>query len=84
MKVQQTRKIYIIFLLLSILFLGIGVIIPNEVVLIILAVIGFICFFIAMIIAAIYWRCPSCRKSLPIQGIFGIEYCPYCAEYLEE
>lgn len=81
MKVQQARKIFIIFFLVSLFFFGIGVILTNEIVLIILAAMGFIC---AFIVAAIYWRCPSCKKSLSIQGIFGIEYCPYCAEYLKE
>lgn len=45
--------------------------------------IGMAVFFTAMVILFIFWRCPSCRKFLPLQGSLGVKVCPYCGKQLK-
>ena len=45
--------------------------------------IGMTVFFTAMVILFIFWRCPSCRKFLPLQGSLGVKVCPYCGKQLK-
>ena len=45
--------------------------------------IGMAVFFTAMVILFIFWRCPSCRKILPLQGSLGVKVCPYCGKQLK-
>ena len=45
--------------------------------------IGMEVFFTAMVILFIFWRCPSCRKFLPLQGSLGVKVCPYCGKQLK-
>lgn len=49
-------------------------------------IIGFSLFFILLVmsimIKLVYWRCPKCKRVLPISKIF-IDYCPYCGEKID-
>lgn len=45
--------------------------------------IGMAVFFTAMVILFIFWRCPSCRKFLPLQGSLGVKVCPDCGKKLK-
>ena len=45
--------------------------------------IGMAVFFTAIVILFIFWRCPSCRKFLPLQGSLGVKVCPDCGKKLK-
>lgn len=49
-------------------------------------IIGFSIFFIllvmSIIIRFVYWRCPKCKRLLPISKVF-IDYCPYCSKKID-
>ena len=38
----------------------------------------------ALLMSVLFWRCPSCGKSLPYSNSARMKYCPYCAESLEK
>ena len=48
----------------------------------VLMVIGFCFIFAGLIIYFKFWRCSSCGRLLP-DGHFGMEYCPYCGEWID-
>ena len=35
-----------------------------------------------LLITLVFWRCPHCRKLLPVRGVLRMEYCPRCGEPL--
>ena len=48
----------------------------------VLLVIGCCFVFAGLIVNLIFWKCPHCGRHLPKAG-FGMEYCPYCGEYID-
>lgn len=38
---------------------------------------------LAIIASGLVWRCPHCKKHLPRQGSFSMDYCPYCGEPID-
>ena len=35
------------------------------------------------IVLLLAWKCPHCDRHLPINGMFGMDFCPYCGNRLE-
>lgn len=71
------RRISLIFLFSSIILSIIATIFRSD----ILAVIGAILLLIYILMSVIFWRCPYCKKRLPMRfNIKNIDevLCPYC------
>lgn len=45
-----------------------------------LLIIGTALFIIPLISSLVVLRCPSCHRCLYNEGIFFMDYCPYCGE----
>lgn len=45
--------------------------------------VGIIGAFIVILTYPIFWRCPQCKRLLPLEHIAMINRCPYCGEYIE-
>ena len=72
------NALIVVGLLLMGIPLLIDIIVPPVMIAgLIITCIGFIYFLI-------FWRCPFCRKQLPFQGMFGMEYCPYCGNKIDD
>ena len=77
----KAKKIYLILILISISLMLITTTLLNlNIEADTKQLAPYFCF--TGIIISLYWRCPSCQASLPIQGIIGIEHCPYCTTAL--
>ena len=70
-----------VFILLLLFFVvGIfGVTMERVAALVVMAVL----FLAAIIVELVFWRCPDCHMPLPIQGLWGAEFCPYCGKKLK-
>jgi hypothetical protein len=51
----------------------------REGVVAVMAIIGIFMILAAVAALFAFWRCPSCRQLLPTRGVFGMQFCPYCA-----
>jgi hypothetical protein len=82
---KKWRIIYFVGIAVSILILFIGYI--SEGIVAFCSVTGLVIFCtttLTTLSGIIFWRCPSCRKILPIAGMVGMEYCAYCSSSLEK
>lgn len=72
------RRISLIFLYSSIFISIIGTLLSSD----ILAIIGAISLTIFVIMSVIFWRCPFCKKRLPMRfdakNNVDEVLCPYC------
>lgn len=70
-----------ILILIAVICLGTGLLVTGigEVILMLCGVIAFLA---ACIIFFCFWRCPTCKKILPVQGSLGMDHCPYCGNTL--
>lgn len=54
--------------------------VPKEFFQMIFGVSGVVIFIIANLLLLIFWRCPKCRKILPLDGMLGATYCSCCGK----
>lgn len=81
MTVDHVRAWRIAFFLL--LFLGIGLTQSGRLIVREIALIGIAILVAAnMVITLLFWRCPHCRKLLPVRNSLRMEYCPRCGQPL--
>lgn len=82
-KPKRWLGIYTSAIALSLVLLVSGLMVKSEGAIAVLAVSGIVLFCAATLSGYIFFRCPSCRKVLPVRGSFGAEYCQYCGETLD-
>ncbi|MDU2122933.1 MAG: hypothetical protein E7E64_10360 [Clostridium celatum] len=72
------RRISLIFLFASIIISIMGTLLSSD----ILAIIGAVSLIIYVIISVIFWRCPFCKKRLPMRfdakNNVDEVLCPHC------
>lgn len=57
--------------------------VENSSVSTVLAIGGLVVFALTFASGLVFWRCPTCDRPLPLHGMPGMEYCPYCSYELE-
>ena len=77
----KARVVGYVFLIIAIVLFLLGLSVQQYIQ--VCSWIGMAVFFTAMVILFIFWRCPSCRKFLPLQGSLGVKVCPYCGKQLK-
>ena len=66
-------------LVTGLMFLTTSLLIDKFVV----GVVGMVVVCTGMIYFCIKWRCTYCKMSLPLNGMLGMTYCPYCGNQLD-
>ena len=81
MNIDQVRVWRLAMALL--VLLGIGLQQSNRLLVREIALIGIGVLLAAnVVITLLFWRCPHCRKLLPVRGFLKLEYCPRCGQPL--
>ncbi len=70
-------------LILAGILLMIVAVIMNNNATPVLGIAGMVVSCSGFIYFTIFWKCPFCETSLPINGMIGMEYCPYCGGKLD-
>lgn len=81
---KKWRLVFIIGVAVSLIVIAMGIFARNDEQVLIFCVLGLALFALSLICAMVFWRCPSCRRMLPLRGSIGFEYCPYCSSGLDE
>lgn len=79
---SSMKKIKIVgysLLVAGMIFLAISLLIDKFIV----GIAGMLVASIGMIYFCIKWHCPYCKISLPLYGMLGMTYCPYCGNELD-
>ena len=80
-KVGRSIGQFLFFLSICLLCIAVffnlsGIIVP------ILVIAGILAALAGLIVYFLFWRCPDCRKHLPIQSMYDIDFCPNCGKRL--
>ena len=84
MNPKRWQKIYHIMTGTSIFLLLIALFMKRDIFVATFSIAGLIIYFTALLSAFIFWRCPGCRTLLPLRGMLGMDYCPYCSCNLDD
>lgn len=86
MKPRKAKIVVIALEVLALLFMVVGLLLGgwNEMVLAVLAIIGFLLFVTGAVLALLFWRCPWCHRIMPLQRMISIEFCPYCGTDIDD
>ena len=83
-KPKQVRFIADALLISGVLIALIAPLIQNEIISIVFAVICSLFIITAIVILLAFWKCPSCERMLPLKGVSGMKYCPYCSNSIDK
>lgn len=84
MPAKNARRLYFILLLAALAILLAALSADGQTVKLVLSVVGLAVFIAGAVVTVVFWRCPACRKMLPVRGGMGMEFCPFCGNPLEE
>lgn len=72
---------FLLFLSICLLCIAVFFNLPGIVVPI-LVITGILVALAGLLVYFLFWRCPYCRKNLPTQSMYDIDYCPNCGKKL--
>lgn len=81
MKLNKVKIIGILILVIGMFILGLSLLFNNNIQ-IFLVILGFIIEVIGYLFFLFLWHCPYCNGLLPLNGLLGLHYCPYCGKDL--
>ncbi len=77
---RKVKAIGNILIVMGLLLLIIALLVNSNIPLLIplLSIAGVVIVCIGYVFFFLFWRCPFCHKCLPVNGMIGMENCPYC------
>ncbi len=82
MNYQKANSVSNTLLITAMVFLGGSILIQNWLAQLVCLLVGAGCIIAAIVMRIMYWRCPHCKKMLPLGFRMEPERCPKCKELL--
>jgi protein-S-isoprenylcysteine O-methyltransferase Ste14 len=86
MKAATAKKIYRLSIFVPVIMLLLSLFLQRwEVLCSIIIVSAVVILLAGNVIVLIFWRCPFCKKALPVEGLLSsMKCCPHCGCDLDE